>query len=115
MRSYDPGMPGDVRARSIWVQGRLRQRAALLVHVRALAADGGLNPAPRVVAGQVPEGRNAANFDLAARPLTAHPRPLVVDKIDHVLDRRQRGNPPVTAAMARAVPLTGGRAARPGR
>lgn len=39
--------------------------------------------------GQVPEGRNAANFDLAARALTARPRPLVVDEVDHVLDRRQ--------------------------
>lgn len=39
--------------------------------------------------GQVPERRNAANFDLAARALLARPRPLVVDEIDHVLDRRQ--------------------------
>lgn len=115
MRNCDPGMPGDGRARSIWVQGRLRLRAALLVHIRAMAADVGLNAAPRAVAGQVPGGRNAANFDLAARALTAHPRPLVVDKIDHVLDRCLAGAPLVTAAMARAVPLTGGRAARPGR
>lgn len=75
-----------LRAKAHWTQG------ALLCELAAAL-------------GQTPDRRNAANFDLVARSLTARPRPLVVDEIEHVLAQRDALESLRDISDATCVPL----------
>ncbi|AUN33292.1 helix-turn-helix domain-containing protein [Niveispirillum cyanobacteriorum] len=74
MRSCDLGVPGDVRARSIWVQGRLRLRASSFA---AIARELGISS--RAV-GQAMYAPNHRVEQAIARHLNLEPRILFQER-----------------------------------